>query len=109
MIEIKGLEPLIAKLEKGVNFKEAQEVVKMNGAELHKNAQRLAPVDSGFLKRSIVITISDGGLKAEVKPTAHYSAYVNFGTRFQAAQPFMTNSYKVQREKFLSDLKRLVK
>lgn len=109
MIEVKGLEALIAKLEKGINFTEAKEVVKMNGAELHKNAQRLSPVDTGHLKRSIVITMSDGGLKAEVKPTAEYAPYVEFGTRFQASQPFIRPSYQKQREKFLSDLKRLVK
>lgn len=109
MIDIKGLEPLIAKLEKGLNISPVKEVVKMNGAELHKSAQRLAPVDTGHLKRSIVITMSEGGLKAEVKPSADYAPYVEFGTRYQAAQPFMRPSYQKQREKFLSDLKRLVK
>lgn len=109
MIELKGLEPLIAKLEKGIDFKEAQEVVKMNGAELHKSTQKLTPVDTGHLKRSIIITMSEGGLKAEVKPTADYAPYVEYGTRYMAAQPFVRPSYQKQREKFLTDLKRLVK
>lgn len=109
MITIKGMEPLIAKLEKGLNIEPVKEVVKMNGAELHKNAQRSAPVDTGHLKRSIVISMGEGGLKAEVKPTADYAPYVEFGTRFQSAQPFMRPSYQKQREQFLADLKRLVK
>jgi|SRR5690625_602741 len=109
MIEIKGMEPLIAKLQKGIELKEAREVVKMNGAELHQNAQKLSPVDTGHLKRSITIRISDGGLVAEVKPTADYAPYVEFGTRFMAAQPFIRPSYHNQRKKFLDDLKRLMK
>lgn len=109
MITIKGMEPLIAKLEKGLKIEPVKEVVKMNGAELHKRAQRSAPVDTGHLKRSIVISMGENGLKAEVKPTADYAPYVEFGTRFQTAQPFMRPSYQKQREKFLADLKRLVK
>ena len=70
MLEIKGMEPLIAKLQKGMDVSEVKEVVKMNGAELHQSAQRLAPVDTGHLKRSIIISVTDSGLKAEVKPTA---------------------------------------
>lgn len=108
MITIKGMEPLIAKLEKGMDVNPVKEVVKMNGAELHKNAQRLAAVDTGFMKRSIVIKVTDGGLRAEVKPTAEYAPYVEFGTRFMAAQPFMRPSYQKQRERFLEDLKRLM-
>lgn len=106
-VNIKGLEPLIAKLEKGINFDEAREVVKMNGAELHKSAQRSAPVDSGHLKRSINLTLN--GLTVTVKPNADYAPYVEFGTRFQAAQPFLRPTYQKQREKFINDLKRLMK
>lgn len=109
MIQIKGMEPLIAKLEKGINFDGAQEVVKMNGVELHKSAQRLAPVDTGHLKRSITLTVNEGGLRAEVKPTAEYAPYLEYGTRYIAAQPFIRPSYQKQREQFLADLKRLVK
>lgn len=106
-VNIKGLEPLIAKLEKGINFDEAREVVRMNGAELHRNMQRSAPVDTGHLKRSITMNLS--GLTVKVKPTANYSSYIEWGTRFQNPQPFVRPSYQKQRDKFINDLKRLMK
>lgn len=120
MIKINGMEPLIAKLEKGMDIGPVKEVVKMNGAELDKEMKRNAKFKghykgnkfikpTGETKRSIRLTMSEGGLKAEVKPTTEYAPYLEYGTRFMAAQPFVKISYQKQREQFLADLKRLVK
>ena len=38
---------------------------------------------------SISTTISNGGLSAEIGPTASYAAHVEFGTRRMRPQPFM--------------------
>lgn len=84
-------------------------VVQLNGAEMQENAQRRASVDTGFMKRNITLTLEDGGLTATVTSMAEYSAYVNYGTRFMAANPFMTNSYQYQKTKFRADLIRLMK
>ena len=72
-------------------------------------SQRKAPVDTGTLKRSIGLEIRDGGLTAEVEPTAEYAAYVEYGTRYMSAQPYMRPSYTAQKEKFKSDLKKLTR
>lgn len=120
MIRVKGMEALIAKLEKGIDFKEAQEVVKMNGAELDKEMNRNAKFKghyrgkkfikpTGATKRSIRLTMSEGGLRASVMPTTEYAPYLEYGTRFMSAQPFVKVSYQKQKEKFLADLKRLMK
>ena len=64
-------------------------------------------MDTGTLKRSIGLEIRDGGLTAEVEPTAEYAAYVEYGTRYMSAQPYMRPSCTAQKEKFKSDLKSL--
>ena len=52
--------------------------------------KRRAPVDTGQLRGSITTeTGSDGGqVYSDTGPTAHYAEYVEFGTRFQTAQPY---------------------
>lgn len=83
--------------------------VKLNGAELQQKAQRNAPVDTGNLRRSIVLSIRDGGMTAEVTATADYSAYVEYGTRYMEAQPYMLPAFNVQKDIFVDDLKRALK
>ena len=76
---------------------------------LQAKAQRNAPVDTGTLKRSISLVLRDGVLTAESEATAEYAPYVEWGTRFMNAQPFMRPAYYAQKEQFKSDLSRLMK
>lgn len=62
----------------------------------------------GTLKRSIGIEITDGGMSAEVEPTAEYAPYVELGTRFMDAQPYLAPAFNDQKEKFKKDMKKLV-
>jgi HK97 gp10 family phage protein len=64
---------------------------------------------TGHLKRSIGLEISANGLTATVEPTADYAAYVEYGTRFMDAQPYLKPAYTEQLAKFKSDLSKLVK
>ena len=104
-IKLEGMEKLQVKLKKNVQMSKVKQIVKDNGAALQEAAQRKAPVDTGNLKRKI----RDGGLTAEVEPTAEYAAYVEYGTRYMNAQPYMRPSYTAQKEKFKSDLKKLTR
>ena len=119
-IKLEGMEKLQVKLKKNVQMSDVKRVVKANGAALQEAAQRKAPVGTpqstgipgyvgGTLKRSIVLEIRDGGLTAEVEPTAEYATYVEYGTRFMNAQPYMRPSYNQQKEKFKSDMKTLAR
>lgn len=119
-IKLEGMEKLQVKLKKNVQMSKVKQIVKDNGAALQEAAQRKAPVGTpqstgipgyvgGTLKRSIVLEIRDGGLTAEVEPTAEYAAYVEYGTRFMNAQPYMRPSYNQQKEKFKSDMKKLAR
>lgn len=104
---LRGMDQLSAYLGRMVNFDDAREVVKMNGAELQKNMQRQAAVDTGHMKRSITLTIN--GLTARVTPTAEYASYVEYGTRFMTAQPFVRPSFETQKQQFINDLLRIMR
>lgn len=119
-IKFEGLDKLALELKKRENLDAVKTVVKMNGAELQAGAQQKAPVGTpestgipryvgGTLKRSIGVEIKDGGLTAEVTPTAEYAAYVELGTRFMAAQPYLEPAFNIQKSIFMKDLKRLMK
>ena len=108
-IKIVGMEKLQKKLKKNVNMEDVKRVVRHNGAEMQEKAQRNAPVDTGTLKRSIGLEFTDGGMSAEVEPTAEYAPYVELGTRFMEAQPYLKPAFDDQKEKFKKDMKKLVK
>ena len=84
-------------------------VVKANTAELQQKEMRSVPVDTGFLKRSILLTMKDNGLTGVVEPTATYATFVEFGTRFMAAQPYVRPNYDAQAKQFIQDMQKFVK
>jgi HK97 gp10 family phage protein len=65
------------------------ETVAETAFDVEARAKVLCPVDTGTLRRSIHTVFSNGGLKALVGPSVAYSIYVEFGTRFMAARPYM--------------------
>ena len=107
-IKLTGVRELQKKLKQNATLDDVKQVVKHNGSELQTKAQRNAPVDTGNLKRSIGLGIRDSGMTAEVEPAAEYAPYVEFGTRFMNAQPFVGPAFHEQEEKFRKDLKKLV-
>ena len=111
MAEIKlvGETKLIAKLKKNMDMDLVKKAVRLNGSELQTKAKEKAPVDTGQLKRSIGLEITDGGLTAEVERGVDYAAYQEYGTRFMNAQPFMRPALQEQAKQFRKDLERCVK
>ena len=104
-----GAEKIVGKLRKNVEMTDVKRVVATNGAELTRNSQRLAPVDTGRLAGSINMSIEDGGMTSVTRDGVHYGKYVDLGTRFMSAQPFMTPAHNLQAEKFKRDMEMLVK
>ena len=118
-IKIVGMEKLQKKLKKNVDMTEVKRQVRKHGGQLQEKAMRNAPVGTpestgipgyvgGTLKRSIGIEITDSGMSAEVEPTAEYAPYVELGTRFMEAQPYLKPAFDDQKEKFKKDMKKLV-
>lgn len=108
-MKINGIDALQKKLRDNVTLDDVKHVVKSNGAQLNQKATRLAPVDTGYLKRSITTTVELNGLQSTTIPTAAYAPFVEKGTRFMAKQPFLKPAFDSQKKVFLNDLERLMK
>lgn len=103
----------IDKLKKGMldatKLDAARKIVKVNGAEMNAGAVEKVPVDTGNLKRSVGMELKNNGLTTNVKANADYAPYVEWGTRFMEAQPFLKPAFNKQKEQFKRDIGRLVK
>lgn len=108
-IKITGIDKLQMKLKKNVQMSDVKKVVRKNGSDMQKKAQKNAPVDTGTLQRSITLEIRDSGKTAEVEPTVDYGAYVELGTRFMTAQPYLKPAFNEQKEKFKQDMRKLAR
>lgn len=112
-IRFEGLEELDEKLRVNATLNDVKKVVRKNGQELQSGIQGNADFTQGYqtgqTKRSVRLDIKNSGLTAESGPTTEYAPYVNFGTRFMNAQPFVTDAYNEQVGKFKSDMQKLVR
>lgn len=105
-IRIEGLDNLDARIDKIIRNKSKIRTALMWGAsEVQRSAMRLVPVRTGDLKRSIHIEEHDAGLTFIVEAATEYAAYVEWGTRFMEAQPYM----RPGAEKIAEPLTELVK
>ena len=104
--DIRGLNKMQKKLIKAADPEKITQVVRQNTSEMQGRAQDLCPVDTGNLKRSIGIDMEDGGMTGVVRATAHYAEYVELGTRFMRAQPYMRPAFDAQKDQFITDLKK---
>ena len=73
------------------------------------DAKRKAPVDTGNLRSNIGFERSADGKSVEVFANAPYSGYVEFGTRFQKAQPYFRPAIIKALAQLNRDLERLIK
>lgn len=108
-IKYSGLDNLESALLDKARLEGVKTVVAKNGTRLQQGAMYYAPHDTGTLRRSIMLNIKDGGLTADVRATAHYAGYVELGTRFMAAQPYMRPAFNGVKKQFEADLRRLVR
>lgn len=76
-------------------------------AAIEAAAKQRAPVDTGFLRASIQAR-TVGPLEAEVAVGAEYGHHVEYGTRRQAAQPYLTPAVESERPRFEARIKKAV-
>lgn len=110
-VEFKGLNELMNYFKKAPKLAQTEmtKIVKHCGSMCHIEEQRRVPVDTGFLKRSIFITIKDVGLTAKIEPTASYAGYVEYGTRKMNAQPYVRPAYDKATKEFVERTNKLFK
>lgn len=112
-IKITGLDKLEKQLKENVTMNDVKRVVRRNGAELQQGIQQNADFTRGYAtgqtNRSVVLDIKDSGFTAESGPTTDYAEYLEVGTRFMDAQPFVEPALEKQTAKFKSDMNKLVR
>ena len=104
-IKIEGLDKLQAKLKKNMTLGHVKDTVKQNGSDF----QTLMARNAVFVKGYATGTYSDAGFTVTVGPTTYYSRYLEYGTRYMSAQPFVKPSFNIQEEIFKRDLNKLFK
>lgn len=113
VIKIEGLKELQKQLKKNADLSDVKRVVRQNGSELQRKMQSKADFTKGYAtgttKRSIGLEIKESGMTAEVGPETEYAEYLEFGTRFMEAQPFVKPALDEQKGKFINDLEKLVR
>lgn len=68
----------------------ATRAVAATGDQVYRQSQILVPVDTGALMDSGKLEMIEGdNPTAEISYNTGYEAYVEFGTRFMAAQPYL--------------------
>lgn len=102
-LRVNGANELAKKLDNMSNLNEVKRAVQKNGLGLQRYAKVIAPVDTGFLKRSIRLYIEDGGLKARIVSEAEYA-----GIQEKWYTPHIKPAFIKYRQKFLLDLRRAV-
>ena len=112
-IKVTGLDKLEKALKENVTMNDVKRVVQSNGSQLQRKMQNNADFKRGYqtgtTKRSIGLEIQDSGFTASVGPETEYSPYLEYGTRFMDAQPFVKPAYDEQKEKFERDMKKLTR
>jgi len=112
-VKVTGLDKLQKALKENVTMDDVKRVVRYNGAEMQRRMQEKADFKKGYqtgtTKRSIGLEIVDDGFTAESGPTTEYSPYLEYGTRFMDAQPFIKPAFDEQKEEFKKDMQKLVR
>lgn len=109
-VKITGVKELVAKFQQ--IEKQMQGAILKNAAlsgalVIQNSAIDKCPVDSGDLKQSIhnEISVSNATYaEIEVGTDVEYAAYVEFGTRFMAAQPYMRPAFDEESDNAVSEV-----
>ena len=83
----------------------------VQAATLPANYKTQAQIDAekAAYVKTTKLELVNNGMTAEVAPGMNYAAYVEYGTRYMAAQPYMRPAFMQQSERFKSDLAKLMK
>lgn len=112
-IRVTGLKELEKKLKDNVTLNDVKKIIKWNGEQLQKKMQDKADFKKGYqtgtTKNSITVQLSSTGMTANVKPGTEYAPYLEFGTRFMEAQPFMKPALDEQTPIFKEQMRKLMR
>lgn len=107
-VQIDGIPELRSKLnqlDRGMKEQVRYELA-FEGEKIATAAKSLCPVRSGYLRSTIYSQIQDWTLK--VGASAHYAAYVEFGTRFMEARRFLSQTLWLRMEALVNSVNRAI-
>lgn len=84
----------------------AEKELQLTALEIERDAKISAPVDTGMLRGSI--TTTGGGSEYEIGTNVDYAPFVEFGTKYQAAQPFLFPAFEAATEDLPERIKKAV-
>ncbi len=107
-IKIEGLDELdkaIRKLPQNIQKRVLKGALRAGGRVIVKDAKQRVPVDSGTLKKSIVVVTGrskEGALMfVTTKSSAFYSHLIEFGTSKMRPQPFLRPAFDNTQEEVI--------
>lgn len=94
-VRLKGMKQYIRKVQrKAPQLEKAiDQEIKLSSLRVEKSSKKLAPWDTGWMSNNIYASVV-GLMKAEVISPVEYSIFVELGTRFMFAQPFLYPALK---------------
>lgn len=81
----------------------------VNTSEMEQTAAGLCPVDTGTMKRDLSVSTEITPTEGTIGVHVLYGPYVEWGTRFMAAKPFIKPAFVKQKGQFIKDLERCMK
>lgn len=108
-ISWKGLEELEVTIANAHSkaVEQSIKVTKNHAEEGKKIAKQFAPHDTGFLKDHILT--KHEGMISRIESQAGYSGFLEYGTRFMSAQPYMNPMLKYIQPKYRLSMERVMK
>lgn len=111
-IKVNGLPEALSKLRKYQSRKKKQikDELKIGAFKVEALAKDRVPVDTGYLKSKI--TVDDGDIAiliVRVGTNVKYAPYVEFGTKFMGARPYLYPSFFSQENEIVKAIGRVLK
>lgn len=107
MIKVSIPEKEIQKAIKAIKFYQTETKEQMQKAivgsayKVQTDAKRAAAVDTGRLRNSIAVDFNSEKTGAEIGTNVKYAPFIEFGTRYQKARPFLYPAWEAERAKFI--------
>lgn len=107
---MKGLNKFLRQVRKKPDHlqKSVDQELARSALRVERDAKILAPWDTGWMANNIY-SDKEGKLRFRVVSPAHYSIYVEKGTRYQAAQPFFFIALEDEYPRLMKNLNKIVR
>nr|WP_307776348.1 HK97-gp10 family putative phage morphogenesis protein [uncultured Cetobacterium sp.] len=87
--------------------KDVSKLIKNTLHNIERDAKKSCPVDTGRLRGSITTNIIST-YSGEVGTNVEYAGWVEYGTRYQSAQPYFEPAVEKNEDKFNEELDKII-